>query len=166
MTRRDFTAVLLALGSRAAWGIPRSWWAEGPAWETYVSAEGKFSVRFPGKPKLRVLHNDSFLGDIATHVFAAEAGEAKFSLAYSDLPRAAVTMASGRILEETRAELLKDVGGKQTSWTDAPAAKLLVYDKGRALVALRDIRLYVVDGRGPERALPEIEAFLKSFASL
>lgn len=128
------------------------------AQETFTSTDGKYAVKFPGKPKIAPAQTaKSALGDLQVNVATfATADASVFMVSYTDFPAAAVKPENRATLFDGVRDGLK--GSKGTVTTDKDAAfgadklpgRELVIDKDggkgrvRVRVVLRDNRLYQV----------------------
>ncbi len=134
--------------------------ASKPAWKKLELEAQGISILMPGIPKMKKIHNRSFIGDIATHEFYLEDGRDSYSVEYTDLPGFAVAFAgSDRIYQHAKGALLKTTLSKPVSFTDITLndvhGKKLVYDtptkpghpemQGEARLFLSGDRLYVAD---------------------
>jgi hypothetical protein len=131
-----------------------------PAWKKFELEAQGLSVLMPGTPKLKEIHNRSFIGDIATHEYYVENGRDAYSVEVTDLPGFAVAFSgSDGIYEHAKAALLKTTLSKPVAFTDITLngvhGKKLVYDtptkpghpemQGEARLFLSGDRLYVAD---------------------
>ena len=55
-------------------------------WKEFNSAEGGFTVYFPGTPKADVTELDSNRGKLKTHFFTLEVDDLAFYISYADVP--------------------------------------------------------------------------------
>ncbi len=167
MCRLGLTLVALSLAGPIAAGQPLP--------DPVVSAEGKYGVRFPGKPKSSTAPVKTDVGTLTVHTssFATTGGNV-FLVIYTDYPPPPLRPeATEALLNGVRDGLTKD--GKLRS--DQPAAvgptktpgREIVVDKGahqlRYRVVLNGNRLYQVGVLGGMAFVdgPEAKAFLDSF---
>jgi hypothetical protein len=143
-----------------------------PAWTTFTSKAGGFSVTMPGSPVQKETQQSSFVGTVTNHIFTAASGSDQFTVDYSDIPRFALDFAGAdTIYDHAKGALLQRTYGKEISYGDTTvsgaAGKSLVYDtprvqgqpamRGDAILVLVGARLYVIDG-----VVPAAEADAKS----
>jgi hypothetical protein len=172
-TRIDLAGLaLLWLFPVAVAGLAGSAAAEDPAWASFTSKDGRFSVEVPSQPVQTETQQKSFVGTVTNHIFTATSGHDTFTVDYSDIPHFALHFAGpDTIYEHAKGALLQQTYGKQTAYSDVPVSgvqgKRLVYDtpaapdhpemRGDAILVLVGTRLYVIDG-----VVPEAEADAKS----
>ena len=123
-------------------------------WSTFTSPEGRFTVKFPLAPEATSMCSPSPLGQITTYLFTSKYQQGSYTVTYSDLPRAAVVFAKGRIFDDTRAEILRDAGAQTSTWNDVGKfgeGREMRYqgseDEGLCHIHLVRNRLYVIDAR-------------------
>lgn len=141
-------------------------------------ADGGFSIQVPGKPTLSSEKHKSFVGSVTDNTYTYKGKGSTYSASYSVLPGVAVTLGgSGTIFGKARDGLLKDVGGKETSFTDTSQGgndgKELLFEipsagsgpatMGKARFFLKDKILYVLVGMSPKTLSPAVNNFLNSF---
>ena len=131
-----------------------------PAWKKFVLTNQGLSILMPGTPKMKEIHNKSFIGEITTHEYYLGDGRDSYSVDYTDLPAFAVAFSGNdTIYEHAKGSLLKTTLSKAVSFTDVTLngmhGKKLVYDtptkpghpemQGEARLFLSGHRLYVAD---------------------
>lgn len=126
--------------------------------ETYTSTEGKYAVRFPGKPKVAPPQTTkSAIGDLQVNVATYATADANvYMVSYTDFPAAAVKAENHKTLFDGVRDGVKGGKGEVVSEKDVefgagklPGRELVVdKDKGKQRVkfraVLRDNRLYQV----------------------
>lgn len=122
-----------------------------PPWKPFTSVQAHFSGVFPGPPKVTRSQTESPIGAVVTQIFTASAAMGSYSVAYTELPGAAVRFASDKIISDTRAGILQDAGAQQQSWTSVNGGYELAYrapkKQGWSQIFLVGNRLYVLDAR-------------------
>lgn len=144
--------------------------------ETYAPKDGRFSVRFPGKPKESDVTAKSTIGDLKVHTATyAQADGNVFMTSYTDFPEGAAKPENRGTLYDGVREGLKGKDGKVISDTEIefgddklPGKEFEIEkDKKRMKfrVALRDGRLYQVAAIGTANFVKgkDATAFLASF---
>lgn len=128
--------------------------------ETFESAEGRFSISMPGKPEKITQTVKSQVGDIDFTMFVADSKELGFVVGYSDYPADFVETSDplenlgwvrdgvvfdvkGKLVKET---ILKNYGGAATEF------QIDIPDKGTltSRLILEDKRLYQLIAMFPE----------------
>lgn len=126
--------------------------------EMYASPEGKYTVKFPGKPKVAPPQTTkSAIGDLRVNVATYATADANvYMVSYTDFPAAAVKAENHKTLFDGVQDGVKGSKGELVSEKELtfgpdklPARELIVdKDKGkqrvRLRVVLRDNRLYQV----------------------
>ncbi len=122
-----------------------------PAWKPYTSQQAHFSGVFPGPPKATSSQTDSPIGSVVTQIYTSTTAVGSFSVAYTELPGAAVRFASDKVLNDTREGILQDAGARQQSWAPLNGGYELAYrspkKQGWSQIFLVGNRLYVLDAR-------------------
>ncbi|VTR90745.1 Uncharacterized protein OS=Pseudanabaena biceps PCC 7429 GN=Pse7429DRAFT_4512 PE=4 SV=1 [Gemmata massiliana] len=142
----------------------------------FESKEGKFSVKFPGDEKPKVLAQKA--GGLDLNITIAEKGKSGFAVIYSDMPADVIKAATpSKLLEGGEKGLVDNFKAKvsksaETKFTangkDHPARDITAEKDDLHLqvkIILVDNRLYQVFVVGPKEAVAgkEAEEFLKSF---
>ena len=154
MMARVLVVLLAALPVLAAPPKPKPQ-PKPPAWKTYSSSDGRFSIQFPGAPTATVQQDRSPLGQVTTNIFTCPVSYGTFTVTYSDLPSIAASFAQGEVFDGARDGLLSDAKASAVSYTDwqhgEDDAKDLVYKssavQGHAWLIMVSSRLYVLDAR-------------------
>lgn len=143
----------------------------------YVSGEGKYSVKFPGAPKVSAQTNKSAVGDLTVNIatYANSDGSA-FLVSYTDFPEKATKPENHATLFEgiRKGVTGKDgkLSGEETKHEIGPdklPCREFTVEKGkqriRYRVILRDNRVYQIAAIGTEAFATGKEgtAFLDSF---
>ncbi len=77
------------------------------AWSEFNSAEGRFSISFPGTPESYVRTADTSIGKLTSHLFFVKLGDRIYYVSYLDYPAAPKTPAENKtILDAARDQLL------------------------------------------------------------
>ncbi len=161
-------SVVLAIGATAA--------LAQPAGEVFSPRDGKFSVKFPGRPKDATQTAKSPLGDLKVFTATFATGEGNvFLISYTDFPAGATKAENRATLFEGVRNGLKGTDGNVLSEKDIEvgADKLpgrdIDMEKGkqrvRFRVVIRDDRLYQVAAIGTTAFATgkEATAFIESF---
>lgn len=131
------------------------------------SPEGAgFSVWLPSAPQKSVQSDDTPVGPVKSTTYEASKGESDFAVTVTKLPSVALIFkGEDSILDEARQDLLKQLGGEQTSWDKSSG--MLSYttaDKvGQAHLLISDSQLYIVNGITPKSDQGKLADFLGSF---
>ena len=137
----------------------------------FESKEGKYSVGFPGTPKM----STSKGGDIDVNIAIAEKGSGGFAVMYSDLPAEAAKQKSKDLLDGGQKGLVDNFKAKVTKSTDVefgkqkyPARQILAEKEAihlRITIILAEKRLYQVFIVGQKEMVEgkEADEFVKSF---
>lgn len=145
-------------------------------WREISSAEGRFAVLLPGKPREAARSLNTAAGEVDMHMTATEAMGWQFGVAWADFPAAAVREPE-RLIDAQRDALLRNTAGRVLAEKPAPLGSRhgrLVVAEGRAgdtAVALHarfvvdGVRLYQVAATGAKGGVDQtgIETFLDSF---
>ncbi|MBY0461091.1 MAG: hypothetical protein K2V38_27535 [Gemmataceae bacterium] len=129
--------------------------AEAQPKDPFTSPEGKYAVKFPGKPKLTAPVAKSAIGDLTVHtaLYAAADGSA-YTASYTDFPRDAVKAENLKTFFDGVRDGIKGTKGEVVSEKEIvfgpdklPGRELVVEkEKGKqrikVRVVLRDNRLY------------------------
>jgi len=122
-----------------------------PAWKPFRSAQAHFSGVFPSAPKASQSQTDSPIGAVTTQIFTSQAPVGSYSVAYTELPGAAVRFASDKVVSDAREGILQDAGAQQQSWTPINGGYELGYaspkKQGWSQIFLVGNRLYILDAR-------------------
>jgi hypothetical protein len=122
-----------------------------PAWKTYNYPQARFAAVFPGPPKASTSQTDSPIGAVTTQIFTSNVALGSFSVAYTELPGAAVRFASDKVVSDARDGILQDAGARLISWNPLNGGNELVYrapkKQGWSQIFLVSNRLYVLDAR-------------------
>ena len=137
-----------------------------PGWKPFTSAQAHFSGVFPGAPRATQSQTDSPIGAVTTLIFSSGG----YSVAYTELPGAAVRFAADKVVNDARAGILQDAGAQQQSWTPINGGHELAYrsvkNQGWSQIYLVGNRLYVLDARvklGTDKG--RVMPFFAKFAS-
>jgi hypothetical protein len=147
-----------------------------PAEETYSPKDGKFSVRFPGKPKEQSQSVKTELGNlrVMTVVHASADGKTNW-VSHTDYPADAVKPENRSKLVDGARDGMKGMDGKVVTEKDIECGtkklpgREVLFDRGKFSVrcrfVIRDQRLYQVAVLGPGEYVTGKEAtlFLDSF---
>ncbi|MFN8609016.1 MAG: hypothetical protein U0931_15890 [Vulcanimicrobiota bacterium] len=121
------------------------------AWKPYNYPPAHFSTVFPGPPKISTSQTDSPIGAVTTTVYTSTVATGSFSVAYTELPGAAVRFASDRVVSDARDGILQDARAQQVSWNPLNGGYELAYrapkKQGWSQIFLVSNRLYVLDAR-------------------
>ena len=161
-----------------AWCAVLLVWGCYPAldWREVASAEGRYAVMLPGKPREAARRVVTAAGAVDMHMTAAGAADWQFGVAWADYPEAAVREPE-RLIDTQRDALLRNSAGKVLSEKPAPVngrpGRLVVAEgkSGDAVIALHarflldGARLYQVAATGARGGVDAsgIETFLDSF---
>lgn len=131
-----------------AWGAP--------VWKSFHCPQGGFVGVLPAAPKPSQSETDTPLGKVTTQIFTSSNQAGTYSIAFTDLPGAAVKFASDKVINDARAGLLKDANARETNWANlADGGHELIYQSARAdgwcHFHLIGSRLYVLDARMKSR---------------
>jgi hypothetical protein len=122
-----------------------------PAWKEFRSTEGAFRGVFPGAPRVSHSQTSTPLGAVDTKVYASTSPKGSYAVAVTELPGAAVKFASDKVINDARAEILKDARAVELSWTEVNGGRELAYQsaqwRGWCQFFLVGNRLYVLDAR-------------------
>ena len=122
-----------------------------PAWRPFQSTPAHFSTVFPGAPKASSSQTDSPIGAVTTLIYTSTVSWGSYSVAYTELPGAAVRFASDKVVNDAREGILQDAGAQQQSWVPIPGGNELSYrtpqKQGWSQIVLVGNRLYVLDAR-------------------
>ncbi|MBS2036547.1 hypothetical protein JST97_16260 [bacterium] len=141
-----------------------------PAWKPYSFPSAHYTTVFPAPPKISTSQTDSPIGAVTTVVYTSTFASGSFSVAYTELPGAAVRFASDRIVTDARDGILQDAGAQQVSWTPLNGGYELAYRsprrQGWSQIFLVSNRLYVLDARvKPGTGKGQILPFFAKFAA-
>ncbi len=122
-----------------------------PAWKSFQSVPAHFTGVFPAPPKPTQSQTDSPIGAVITQIYTSTVAVGSYSVAYTELPGAAVRFAGDRVLTDARDGILQDAGAQQQSWTAVNGGYELAYRspkrQGWSQIFLVGNRLYVLDAR-------------------
>ena len=119
------------------------------AWQEFTSAEGKFSVLFPGRPAHRDSTMESGIGKVTTHRFELDTDLAYYYVSYADIPSVgALTPEQNKeMLDGTRDRAISGdnrlISEREISIGGVPGRELLVSNGDLALKS----RFVVIEGR-------------------
>ena len=123
------------------------WALAAPGWKPFSSARAHFSGVFPAVPKATQSQTDSPIGAVTTLIFSSGG----YSVAYTELPGAAVRFAADKVVSDARDAILQDAGAQQQSWIPVNGGNELAYrsakNQGWSQIFLVGNRLYVLDAR-------------------
>ena len=169
MNRRGLVALTLLLAAAPALAQPRG--------EKYSPKDGRFAVRFPGKPREMMQTTASAIGDlkVVTATYATSDGNA-FMVSYTDFPEGAARPDASETLFDGVAKGLAGKDGKivdekkgVTVGPEKSPARDIEVEKDRKRlkfrVVLRDGRLYQVAVIGTPSFVKgkDATAFVESF---
>lgn len=122
-----------------------------PAWKPFRSLPAHFSGVFPSAPRVTQSQTDSPIGAVTTQIFTSTAKVGSYSVAYTELPGAAVRFAADKVVSDARDGILQDAGAQQQSWSQVNGGYELAYrapkQQGWSQIFLVGNRLYVLDAR-------------------
>lgn len=125
--------------------------AAAPVWRPFSSPQAQFSAVFPSAPKASSSQTDSPIGAVTTQIYTSSVAWGSYSVAYTELPGAAVRFASDRVVQDAREAILQDAGAQQQSWVPVARGNELSYrtpkKQGWSQILLVGNRLYVLDVR-------------------
>lgn len=122
-----------------------------PVWKAFKSGPAHFSTVFPSTPKASSSQTDSPIGAVTTQIYTSTVAWGSYSVAYTELPGAAVRFASDKVINEAREGILQDAGAQQQDWVPITGGNELTYraakKQGWSQIFLVGNRLYVLDAR-------------------
>jgi hypothetical protein len=123
-----------------------------PGWSSLQTAN--FTAQFPNAPEQSQSQQDTLIGSVKTYLYSSTSEQACYSLASTEIPRAALLFASGSVVEDAKKALLADCSGQEVSWQEMrrySGGRELCYryaeGQGKAQFFLISGRLYVLDMR-------------------
>jgi len=155
-------AVLCVLHETAAFAGDAS--PVSAVWETYRSPDGRFSVRFPGRPRIIPLSRATIMGTIHGSRHRVEFGDAQVSVSLMDLPAIATfILPASSILDQARSGIVEEGDGRLDATHDllhqGYPARAFRYETSEpavrfeeALLVLVGSRLYIVIASRPSPA--------------
>ena len=145
--------------------------AAAPVWKAFKSGPAHFVTVFPSIPQARSSQTDSPIGAVTTEIYTSTVAWGSYSVAYTELPGAAVRFAPDKVIQDAREGILQDAGAQQQSWVPINGGNELTYragpKQGWSQIFLVGNRLYVLDARvkvGTDRGRWVLPFFAK-FAS-
>ena len=145
--------------------------AAAPLWRPFSSSPAHFSTVFPGPPKASSSQTESPIGSVTTQIYTSTVAWGSYSVAYTELPGAAVRFASEKVVQDARQGILDDAGARQQSWLPIAGGNELSYrapkKQGWSQILLVGNRLYVLDVRvkpGTDKG-QWVDPFFAKFAS-
>lgn len=125
-----------------------------------------FSVWLPSAPQTSVQSDDTPVGPVKSTTYEASQDGSQYAVTVTKLPAVALIFkGEDSILNQARQDLLKQLGGEQTSWDKSSG--MLSYttaDKvGQAHLLISDANLYIVNGIVPKSNQAKLGDFLSSF---
>jgi hypothetical protein len=89
---------------------------EAPPWQTFKSAEGKFSVLMPTEPKVQVQDVDSSVGKLTLYSYGSSSKAAYLIVSYGDYPNEPTDAANAeKVLDGVREGVVKGMEGEVLS---------------------------------------------------
>jgi hypothetical protein len=146
-------------------------------WQTFFSAEGRFSVLMPGTPVHEAKKADNPLGPVTMHAFLLMRSEVPdgFTVMYNDFPGPIPAGQADAVLDGVvkgagrRGNTVQEV--KKINLTSHPGRELTTIRKGDAVPVMKH-RVYLVRNRlyqvmvvttEADAASPKVSRFLDSF---
>jgi hypothetical protein len=149
---------------------------ENSGWASFTSAEGRFTVLMPTKPKIEVKDTDTAQGTLQLHLFSSSNDNAYFLVSYNDFP--SVDEANKQAaLEAGRTGAIDSMGGalvseRKISIGNDPGLEFSAKKVSEGSEIIANARLYFVGQRlyqllvlayKPHADSPDIQKFLTSF---
>jgi hypothetical protein len=114
----------------------------GPAWTEVRSAEGRFTVRFPGTPK-----QTSGPGPITTYTLALEGGQETYTVTYNDLPPGTENLDPKFFLDALAQKAGPNVKSKKEVKAGPHTGLELALEGADGKAGVMTQRMFVVNGR-------------------
>ena len=177
MLKKTFAVAILAGAFAILVGVMGSGVVaqENSGWTSFTSAEGRFTVLMPAKPKIEVKDTDTTQGNLALHLFSASNDNAYFLISYNDFPKVDETNQQAA-LEAGRTGAIESMGGelvseRKISIGNSPGLEFRAKKISEGTEIIANARLYFVGHRlyqllvlayKPHADSPDIQRFLTS----
>ncbi len=177
MLKKTFAVAILAGAIAILIGVMGSvaFAQETSAWTSFTSAEGRFTVLMPSKPKIEDKDTDTTQGTLPLHLFSSSNDNAYFLISYNDFPNLDETNLQAA-LEAGRTGAIQSMGGelvseRKISIGNNPGLEFRAKKISEGSEIIANARLYLVGRRlyqllvlayKPHADSPDIQRFLTS----
>ena len=178
MLKKAFAVAILAGAIVTQVGVIASvaFAQDNSGWTSFTSAEGRFTVLMPAKPKTDIKDTDTTQGNLALHLFSAANDNGYFLISYNDFPNVDENNRQAA-LEAGRTGAIESMGGqliseRKISIGNNPGLEFSAKKISEGSEIIANARLYFVGHRlyqllvlayKPHADSPDIQKFLTSF---